>query len=66
MEVKIVIGENTEIREINENQTVKDMLEIMDVPSETVVVKKNNCIVIEEEPVADGDTIEIIQVIYGG
>ncbi|MCE7697711.1 MAG: MoaD/ThiS family protein [Methanobacterium paludis] len=66
MEVKIVIGENTEIREINENQTVKDMLEIMDVPSETVVVKKNNCIVIEEEPVTDGDTIEIIQVIYGG
>ncbi|AEG18911.1 MoaD/ThiS family protein [Methanobacterium paludis] len=66
MEVKIVIGENTEIREINENQTVKDMLEIMDVPSETVVVKKNNYIVIEEEPVADGDTIEIIQVIYGG
>ncbi len=66
MEVKIVIGENTEIREINGNQTVKDMLEIMDVPSETVVVKKNNCIVIEEEPVTDGDTIEIIQVIYGG
>lgn len=66
MEVKIVIGENTEIKEINENQTVKDMLEIMDVPSETVVVKKNNCIVIEEEPVTDGDTIEIIQVIYGG
>lgn len=66
MAVTVIKGENKKNMELNGNKTVKDLLEMLDVPSETVVVKKNDCIVIDEEPVKDGDTVEIIQVIYGG
>jgi sulfur carrier protein len=38
----------------------------LEIPSETVVVKKNEYIVINEEIVEEGDNIEIIKVIFGG
>ncbi|MDD3985311.1 MAG: MoaD/ThiS family protein [Methanobacterium sp.] len=66
MQIKLVIGEKVDLIEINNNNTVKDLLKNMDIAPETVVVKKNNCIVIDEELVEDGDLIEVIQVIYGG
>ena len=66
MRVKLIIGENEEIIEISGNKTVKNLLDDINIASETVVVKKNNYIVIDEEPVEDGDSIEVIQVIYGG
>lgn len=66
MEIKLTIGEKKELKEFPSNLTVKEMLELLDVPSETVVVKKNNCIVIDEELLEDGDELEVIQVIYGG
>jgi sulfur carrier protein len=66
MVVTVIKGENKKKLDINGNKTVKDLLELLDVPSETVVVKKNDFIVIDEEQVQDGDTLEIIQVIYGG
>ena len=66
MRIKLIIGEKEEIIEISGNKTVENLLDIIDIASETVVVKKNDCIVIDEEPVEDGDSIEIIQVIYGG
>ncbi|HEX7468330.1 MAG TPA: MoaD/ThiS family protein [Methanobacterium sp.] len=66
MRIKLIIGENEEIIEISDNKTIKNLLDDIDIASETVVVKKNNYIVIDEEPVEDGDSIEVIQVIYGG
>lgn len=66
MEITLIIGEDKEIKEISEDRTIKNLLEMLDVPSETVVVKKNDFIVIDEEIIEDGDTIEIIKVIYGG
>jgi sulfur carrier protein len=66
MKIKLIIGEKEEILEISGDKTVKNILEVKDIASETVVVKKNECIVIDEEPIEDGDLIEIIQVIYGG
>ncbi len=66
MKIKIIIGEKEEFIEISENKTVKDLLDIIDIASETVVVKKNDFIVIDEELLEEGDLIEIIQVIYGG
>ena len=66
MKIKIIIGEKEEFIEISENKTVKDFLDIIDIASETVVVKKNDFIVIDEELLEEGDLIEIIQVIYGG
>jgi sulfur carrier protein len=66
MKVKLIIGEKEEIMEITGDKTIKNLLEVMEIASETVVVKKNDCIVIEEELVEEGDLIEVIQVIYGG
>jgi sulfur carrier protein len=39
---------------------------MIEIPVETVVVKKNHSIIIEEEIIEDGDLIEVIKVIYGG
>jgi sulfur carrier protein len=66
MKIKLIIGEKEEVLEISGDKTVKNILELKDIASETVVVKKNECIVIDEEPIEDGDLIEVIQVIYGG
>lgn len=46
--------------------SIKDLLQELEIPLETVVVKKNQQIVIEEESLEEGDTIEVIRVIYGG
>ena len=66
MEVTVIVGEDENIMKVDEGKTVKDLLQIMEIPIETVVVKKNQSIVIEEESVEEGDVIEVIKVIYGG
>lgn len=66
MKINISIADEDEVRELSENTTVKDLLKILDIPSETVVVKKNEYVVIDEELVEEGDNIEIIKVIFGG
>lgn len=66
MKINVIIGEEKEIKEISEDKTIKDLLKLLEIPSETVVVKKNEFIVIEEEIIEEGDTIEVIKVIYGG
>lgn len=66
MEVTVIVGEDKNKMKVDEGKTVKDLLQIMKIPTETVVVKKNHSIIIEEESVEDGDIIEVIKVIYGG
>ncbi len=66
MEITVIFGKKEESREIQEDTTIKEVLDSMDISSETVVVKMNNEIVMEEESLADGDIIEVIRVIYGG
>ncbi|MCE5213723.1 MAG: MoaD/ThiS family protein [Methanobacterium sp.] len=66
MKIKVIIGEENLDQKIPEGCTVKDLLKKMEIPSETVVVKKNEFIIVEEELIQEGDTIEIIKVIYGG
>jgi sulfur carrier protein len=66
MKIKIIIGDKEDSMEIKDDKTVKDLLNSIDIASETVVVKKNDTIVIDEELLEDGDLIEVIQVIYGG
>ena len=66
MEITVIFGKKQENKEIKENTTIKEVLDIMDISSETVVVKRNNEIVMEEESLVNGDIIEIIRVIYGG
>ncbi len=66
MEVTVIYERNEHKKEISENTTIKEVLESMDISSETVVVKKNNEIVMDEENLNDADVIEVIRVIYGG
>lgn len=66
VEITVIFGEKEENREIQENTTIKEVLDAMDISSETVVVKRNNEIVIDEEFLGNGDVIEVIRVIYGG
>ncbi|MBM4242006.1 MAG: MoaD/ThiS family protein, partial [Euryarchaeota archaeon] len=49
MKITLIIGENKESRELPESTAIKDILDREDIPFETVVVKKNNEIVLEDE-----------------
>lgn len=66
MKINVKIGNNEDTLTISGEKTIKDLLESMEIAAETVVVKKNDYIVIDEELLEDGDSIEVIQVIYGG
>ena len=66
MEVTVIYEKNKQKKEISENTTVKEVLDSMNIPSETVVVKLNNEIVMDEQNIYDEDVIEVIRVIYGG
>jgi len=66
MKINVKVGNSEDTVTISEEKTIKDLLESMEIAVETVVVKKNDYIVIDEEVLEDGDSIEIIQVIYGG
>jgi sulfur carrier protein len=66
MKINVKVGNNEDTVTISEEKTIKDLLESMEIAAETVVVKKNDYIVIDEEILEDGDSIEVIQVIYGG
>ena len=45
---------------------VQDVLDAMELSSETIVSKINGEIVIEDSVIEDGDEVEFIQIIYGG
>jgi sulfur carrier protein len=66
MEITVIFGKKQENREIKEDTTIKEVLNSMDISSETVVIKRNDEIVIDEESLENGDVIEVIRVIYGG
>ena len=66
MEITVINGKEELTVEIKDKMTIKEILEAIKISSETVVVKRNNEVVIEEEIIEDGDIIEIIRVIYGG
>ncbi|HNS25398.1 MAG TPA: MoaD/ThiS family protein [Methanobacteriaceae archaeon] len=65
MNITFIMGEEEKIMETG-GGSIKNLLQELEIPLETVVVKKNQQIVIEEEPLEEGDTIEVIRVIYGG
>lgn len=66
MQVNVIFGEEDIIEDVPEDYTIRELLKKLEVPIETVVVKRNHEIVIEEELLQDGDTVEIIKVIFGG
>ena len=52
--------------ELNDNATIKDLLKKMGINPVTVIVSRNNDVVLEDEKLKDMDNIKIISVISGG
>ena len=56
-----------EEREIpNDNYTIKDVLNELELSAQTMVSKQNGELVIEDTVIEDGDEIQLVQIIYGG
>ena len=56
-----------EQREIqNENYTIKDLLNELELSAQTIVSKQNGELVIEDTVINEDDEIQLVQIIYGG
>ena len=67
MSFKWEYNEINEDRELTEGETtILDVLNDLGVSPQTIVAKKNDQIVVEDATIQDGDTIKLIQIIYGG
>ena len=56
-----------EKREIpNENYTIKDLLNELELSAQTIVSKQNGELVIEDSVIEEDDEIQLVQIIYGG
>lgn len=49
-----------------ENYKIKDLLNDLELSSQTIVPKQNGDLVIEESEIRDDDEIQLVQIIYGG
>jgi len=52
--------------ELDENSSVKDLLNKMNINPVTVIVSRDNTIILEDEKINDQDKIKLISVISGG
>lgn len=66
MTFKVKIGNEVKDMELDDNTTIKNLLNELNISSESVVTKKNGEIVVEDELIDDGDEIQLIRIIYGG
>ncbi|MEE1336592.1 sulfur carrier protein ThiS [Methanobrevibacter sp.] len=67
MEFTLKYKDINEKREIpDEDYTIKDLLDELELSAQTVVSKQNGELVIEDTVIQDGDEIQIVQIIYGG
>ena len=56
-----------EEREIpNDNYTIKDLLNELELSAQTMVSKQNGELVIEDTVIQEDDEIQLVQIIYGG
>ena len=56
-----------EKREIpNEDYTIRDLLDEMELSAQTIVSKQNGELVIEDTVIREDDEIQLVQIIYGG
>lgn len=61
------IKDKLEKRDIpHDDYTIKDLLDELNISSQTIVCKQNGELVIEETVIEEDDEIQLIQIIYGG
>lgn len=67
MTFTLIFKDISEERDIpKENYTIKDLLNDLELSSQTIVPKQNGELVIEESEIQNDDEIQLIQIIYGG
>ena len=66
MEFELKFKDKTEKRELKSGYTIRNLLDELGLSAQTIVAKKNGELTIEEDEIADGDKIQLIQIIYGG
>lgn len=58
------IDETRELKD--ENYTINDLLNDLDLSAQTIVAKQNGELTLEESVINEGDEIKLVQIIYGG
>ncbi len=66
IEVEEVGRDSEDILTLEESSKIIDLLDKLDRNPETLVVKRNEKIVSEEEKLEDGDSVIIVPVVSGG
>ncbi|WP_407431699.1 MoaD/ThiS family protein [Methanobrevibacter sp.] len=66
MSFKLKFKDIDEKRELKENFTIKDLLNELELSSQTTVAKQNGEITVEDSIINEDDEIQLIQIIYGG
>ena len=66
MKFKLKYKQIDEERELEENYTIQNLLDELELSAQTVVAKQNGELTIEESIIDDGDEIQLVQIIYGG
>ena len=66
MKFNLKFNDIDEERNLNDNYSIKNLFDDLSVSSQTIVAKQNGEIAVEESVINDGDTLQLIQIIYGG
>lgn len=67
MTFTLIFKDINEKRDIpKENYTIKDLLNDLELSSQTIVPKQNGELVIEDSEIQNDDEIKLVQIIYGG
>lgn len=66
MKFNLKFNDIDEERNLNDNYSIKNLFDDLSVSSQTIVAKQNGEIAVEESVINNGDTIQLIQIIYGG
>lgn len=66
MKFTVIYNNETFNKESDNDLTIKDVLDEMNLSAQTIIAKKNGEVAIEETSVEDGDKIQFVQIIFGG
>lgn len=66
MEIYLEKDNKTICKEIEEEKTIKEILNELNISVDSVIISKNGEIALEDETVSDQDKLKILSVISGG
>ena len=66
MKFNLKFNDIDEERNLNDNYSIKNLFDGLSISRQTIVAKQNGEIAVEESVINNGDTIQLIQIIYGG